>query len=125
MPLMPGKFKSSIRQAESARAAELRNSSADAKRTTSKPAAVMTRCNMRAIEGSSSITEICVFIPGMPLPPGHLGVYQQGMEVRIVRGFNDPAPKYNIGERSAGISFTLGLSQVTIARCSPLTVSTV
>src|SRR5215831_18142409 len=102
MPLMPGKFTSSIRQAESARAAELRNSSADAKLTTSKPAAVMTRCNMRAIEGSSSITEICVFIGGMPVPLGHLGVYQHGMKVRIVRGFQRSCTKVQYSKTIRG-----------------------
>ena len=61
-PLMPGKFMSSMRQAESANVPEARNSSADPKETTSNPAAVITRNNIRDIDWSSSTMEIKVFL---------------------------------------------------------------
>jgi len=92
-----------MRQAESSGAAEFRKSSADVKRTTSKPAALITRCNMRDIDGSSSITEMTVFIGGMLVPLRHLGVYQREVVVSIVRGFSDPAPKYNMSRGVAGV----------------------
>src|SRR5580765_8432636 len=61
-PLIPGKFTSRIRHALSENPCELRNSSAEAKDLTVKPADVRTRHNIRDMDWSSSTTEMMVFV---------------------------------------------------------------
>jgi hypothetical protein len=57
-PLIPGKFISKIRQETRFSRPELKKSSAELKDSTSSPAAVITRHNIRVMDASSSTTEI-------------------------------------------------------------------
>src|SRR5258708_6839558 len=87
---------SRIKQAESLSAPESRNSSAEANEATSRPAAVMTRYNIRDMDRSSSTTEIKGFVGGtLVFSLIRLRVYQLPSRVKIVPGFREPVPKYN------------------------------